>query len=37
MGDAGRRRVLERGYLWPEVGKKLSAILCAAGGSKRAA
>ncbi len=37
MGDAGRRRVLERGYLWPEVGKKLSAILSAAGGSKRAA
>jgi starch synthase len=37
MGEAGRRRVLERGYLWPEVGKKLSAILASAGGRQRAA
>ena len=27
MGEAGRRRVLERGYLWPEVGKRLDAFL----------
>lgn len=27
MGEAGRRRVLESGYLWPEVGKKLEAFL----------
>jgi len=27
MGEAGRRRVLERGWLWPDVGKRLSAIL----------
>ena len=37
MGEAGRRRVLERGYLWPEVGKRLSAILSSAGHRKRAA
>jgi len=37
MGEAGRRRVLERGYLWPEVGKRLSAILCSVGARKRAA
>jgi glycosyltransferase involved in cell wall biosynthesis len=37
MGEAGRRRVLERGYLWPEVGKRLSAILANAGTGKRAA
>src|SRR5436305_2246664 len=37
MGEAGRRRVLERGYLWPEVGKRLSAILSRAGTRKRAA
>ena len=27
MGEAGRRRVLGRGYLWPEVGKRLEAFL----------
>ena len=37
MGEAGRRRVLERGYLWPQVGKRLSEILAAAGSQKRAA
>jgi alpha-maltose-1-phosphate synthase len=37
MGEAGRRRVLERGYLWPEVGKRLSAILSRSGIRKRAA
>jgi len=37
MGEAGRRRVLERGYLWPEVAKRLSAILSNAGHRKRAA
>jgi glycosyltransferase involved in cell wall biosynthesis len=37
MGDAGRRRVLERGYLWPEVGKKLAAVLAGAGSRSRAA
>jgi len=37
MGEAGRRRVLERGYLWPEVAKRLSAILSSAGHRKRAA
>ena len=37
MGEAGRRRVLERGYLWPEVGKRLSAILSRAGTRMRAA
>jgi glycosyltransferase involved in cell wall biosynthesis len=37
MGEAGRKRVLERGYLWPEVGKRLSAILCSVDTRKRAA
>jgi alpha-maltose-1-phosphate synthase len=37
MGEAGRRRVLERGHLWPQVGKRLSEILSAAGSHKRAA
>ena len=37
LGEAGRRRVLERGYLWPEVGKKLSAVLAGAGRRSRAA
>jgi len=37
MGEAGRKRVLERGYLWPEVGKRLSDILSAAGSRQRAA
>ncbi|HEY5678261.1 MAG TPA: glycosyltransferase family 4 protein [Myxococcales bacterium] len=37
MGEAGRRRVLERGYLWPEVGKRLSAVLAGAGSRSRAA
>lgn len=27
MGEAGRRRVLERGYLWPDVGKRLEDFL----------
>ena len=27
LGEAGRRRVLECGYLWPEVGKRLEALL----------
>ena len=37
MGEAGRRRVLERGYLWPEVAKRLSAILSRAETHERAA
>ena len=37
MGEAGRRRVLERGYLWPEVAKRLSAILSRAETRERAA
>ncbi|HTO96785.1 MAG TPA: glycosyltransferase family 4 protein [Myxococcales bacterium] len=37
MGAAGRKRVLEEGYLWPEVGKKLSAILEVASTRRRAA
>ncbi len=37
MGDAARRRVIERGYLWPEVGKRLSAILESAAPTRRAA
>jgi glycosyltransferase involved in cell wall biosynthesis len=37
MGEAGRRRVLERGYLWPQVGKKLSDILAASRNRKHAA
>jgi glycosyltransferase involved in cell wall biosynthesis len=27
MGEAGRRRVLERGYLWPQVARSLAALL----------
>ena len=37
MGEAGRRRVLERGYLWPQVGERLSAILTVAASTRRAA
>jgi glycosyltransferase involved in cell wall biosynthesis len=37
MAEAGRRRVLELGYLWPEVGKRLEAILSSASIRKRAA
>jgi len=37
MAEAGRRRVLERGYLWPEVGKRLEAFLSSASTRKRAA
>ena len=37
MGEAGRRRVLEKGYLWPQVGERLSAILEAAARTRRAA
>jgi glycosyltransferase involved in cell wall biosynthesis len=35
MAEAGRLRVLERGYLWPEVGKRLEAILSSASTRKR--
>ena len=27
MGEAGRSRVLERGYFWPQVAKSLAALL----------
>jgi alpha-maltose-1-phosphate synthase len=37
MGEAGRRRILERGYLWPEVGKRLAAVLASVDTRKRAA
>jgi glycosyltransferase involved in cell wall biosynthesis len=37
MGEAGRRRVLEGGYLWPEVGTRLGALLAAAASRRRAA
>jgi glycosyltransferase involved in cell wall biosynthesis len=37
MGESGRKRVLERGYLWREVGKRLAAILAAPDSRKRAA
>jgi alpha-maltose-1-phosphate synthase len=37
MGEAGRRRVLERGYLWPEVAKRLSGVLAGAANGQRAA
>ena len=37
MGEAGRRRVLERGYLWPEVARKLEALLENAALHRRAA
>ncbi|MGZ6124575.1 MAG: glycosyltransferase family 4 protein, partial [Myxococcales bacterium] len=37
MGEAGRRRVLEGGFLWPEVGKRLSALLASAASRRRAA
>lgn len=37
MGEAGRRRVLEGGYLWPEVGKRLATLLESATGRRRAA
>jgi glycosyltransferase involved in cell wall biosynthesis len=37
MAEAGKRRVLEGGYLWPEVGRKLSEILAGASSGKRAA
>jgi starch synthase len=37
MAEAGQRRVLERGYLWPEVGKRVSGILASASSGKRAA
>jgi len=37
MAEAGQRRVLERGYLWPEVGKRLSRILAGASSGMRAA
>ncbi len=37
LGEAGRRRVIERGWLWPEVGKRLSALLSSAAARRRAA
>ncbi len=37
MGVAGRARVIERGYLWPEVGKRLAGLLERAGTRRRAA
>ena len=37
LGEAGRQRVIERGWLWPEVGKRLAALLSEAGSRKRAA
>jgi glycosyltransferase involved in cell wall biosynthesis len=37
MGQAGHRRVIEAGYLWPEVGKRLAAILETAASRSRAA
>ncbi len=37
MAEAGRRRVIERGYLWPEVGQRISTILSSAGNRQRAA
>jgi alpha-maltose-1-phosphate synthase len=37
MAEAGRRRVVERGYLWPEVGKRLFSILSRASSGQRAA
>ena len=37
LGAAGRRRVLEKGYLWPEVARRLSDLLEGAAGRRRAA
>jgi len=37
LGEAGRRRVIEQGWLWPEVGKRISALLSSATTRKRAA
>ena len=37
MGEAGRRRVIERGYLWPEVGKRLAGLLAGACARRQAA
>jgi glycosyltransferase involved in cell wall biosynthesis len=37
MGEAGRRRALEAGYLWPEVGNRLAALLQKAAPRRRAA
>ena len=37
LGEAGRRRVLERGYLWPEVGRRVAEMLEEAGARRRAA
>jgi starch synthase len=37
MGEAGRDRVLDGGYLWPEVGSRLSALLHKAAPHRRAA
>lgn len=37
LSEAGRKRVLERGYLWPEVGKRLANLLTQAARTRRAA
>ena len=37
MGEAGRRRVLQSGYLWPEVGTRLSSLLQKAASHRHAA
>ncbi|MFL5408089.1 MAG: glycosyltransferase, partial [Myxococcales bacterium] len=37
LGAAGRKRVIERGYLWPDVARRLSDILQAAAHGRRAA
>jgi glycosyltransferase involved in cell wall biosynthesis len=37
LGTAGRRRVIEAGYLWPDVARRLSDLLEAAAGRRRAA
>ncbi|MFL5361015.1 MAG: glycosyltransferase family 4 protein [Myxococcales bacterium] len=37
LGAAGRKRVIERGYLWPDVARRLSDLLQAAAHGRRAA
>jgi starch synthase len=37
LGEAGRNRALAKGYLWPEVGKRLSPLLESAALRRRAA
>ena len=36
MGAAGRKRVLERGYLWPQVARRVSALLDSAAAASQA-